>query len=93
MRTSISDLFDSAVRVPPLTRQTTYSSLPTSPRLGPLDFGIKPKELEKVLNEIKPGLSIWELLKDEAGADDWDGWVVEGKWCVDSTDALRAGNG
>ena len=28
----------------------------------------------------KEGLSLWELLKDERGTDDWEGWVVDGKW-------------
>ncbi|KAK6906918.1 hypothetical protein I203_100907 [Kwoniella mangroviensis CBS 8507] len=23
---------------------------------------------------------IWDLLKDEMGAEEWDGWVVDGKW-------------
>ncbi|WWD16768.1 hypothetical protein CI109_101200 [Kwoniella shandongensis] len=25
-------------------------------------------------------LGIWDLLKDEMGAEDWDGWIVDGKW-------------
>ncbi|ORY25255.1 eukaryotic membrane protein family-domain-containing protein [Naematelia encephala] len=26
------------------------------------------------------GLSLWDLLTDEAGAEDWEGWIVDGKW-------------
>jgi hypothetical protein len=26
------------------------------------------------------GPSLWELLKDESGAEGWEGWVVDGKW-------------
>jgi hypothetical protein len=25
------------------------------------------------------GVGLWELLQDEAGAEDWEGWVVDGK--------------
>ncbi|WVQ94316.1 hypothetical protein IAU59_001395 [Kwoniella sp. CBS 9459] len=25
-------------------------------------------------------LGIWDLLKDEMGAEEWDGWIVDGKW-------------
>lgn len=25
---------------------------------------------------------IWELLKDEMGAEDWEGWIADGKWSV-----------
>ena len=30
----------------------------------------------------KDGLGIWHLLMDDLDAEDWDGWVVDGKWCV-----------
>ena len=26
------------------------------------------------------GLSMWDLLRDEVGVEDWDGWIVDGKW-------------
>jgi hypothetical protein len=26
------------------------------------------------------GLSMWDLLRDEGGMEDWDGWIVDGKW-------------
>ena len=28
------------------------------------------------------GLSLWDLLRDEVGAEEWEGWVVDGKWSV-----------
>jgi hypothetical protein len=33
---------------------------------------------EKV--EEDHGLSMWDLLKDEVGVEDFDGWIVDGKW-------------
>lgn len=27
-----------------------------------------------------PTPSLWDLLKDEQGLENWDGWVVDGKW-------------
>lgn len=29
----------------------------------------------------KGGISLWDLLRDEAGAEEWEGWIVDGKWC------------
>lgn len=102
--------------MPPLTRQTTYSSLPPSPRYDEYDIGTeKVKEFEEALgrlakgglrrssvsasavprslsvNDLRPsdgkveekedeGMSMWDLLKDEVGVEDWDGWIVDGKW-------------
>jgi hypothetical protein len=120
---SASDIFGSVVP-PPLTRHTTYSSLPPSPRLadegselyarlGKRGLGIS--ELESKLGQLvddgvdvdevfwparsrrgtmeqteRPVLeareetvaepSLWDLLKDEAGAEGWEGWAVDGKW-------------
>ena len=121
--------------MPILSRQTTYSSLPPSPRDEvELEFtrGLGIKELKDVLSklnaEARPGtaradhgdevrletpretegvkdgresirltpetsektdegkkrvggLGIWDLLKDEVGSEEWDAWVVDGKWC------------
>ena len=110
--------------MPPLTRQTTYSSLPPSPRYEDYDFAGKVdiKEFEEALGRIgkgglrrssvsasavprslsvndmlsgggsgggagkseeteeDAGVSMWDLLKDEVGVEDWDGWIVDGKW-------------
>jgi hypothetical protein len=111
--------------MPPLTRQTTYSSLPPSPRYEDYDFSTKVnvKEFEEALGRLgkgalrrssvsasaipRPlgeskdedsgkvkekkrseveggdqdqGLSMWDLLRDEVGVEDWDGWIVDGKW-------------
>jgi hypothetical protein len=115
--------------MPPLTRQTTYSSLPPSPRYEDYDFSGKSgasigvKEFEEALwrigglrrssvsasavplhrdglglgtgrtqkressgdgqegkNGDGEGLSMWDLLRDEVGVEDWDGWIVDGKW-------------
>jgi hypothetical protein len=112
--------------MPTLTRQTTYSSLPPSPRYEDYDLGgkIDAKDFEEALgrlgvkgalrraslsagavprvvgdadgksfvaskdrNEPQPeekstseGLSMWDLLRDESEMEDWDGWIVEGKW-------------
>jgi hypothetical protein len=113
--------------MPPLTRQTTYSSLPPSPRYEQYDFAetkIKGKEFEEALGRLvngdgkekgrilslnvpayvdlnqsgmtegrgqvkvekeneeinEEGLSMWDLLRDEVGVEDWDGWIVDGKW-------------
>jgi len=30
--------------------------------------------------EEDEGMSMWDLLKDEVGVEDWDGWIVDGKW-------------
>ena len=31
--------------------------------------------------EDKPiSVSLWDLLRDEAGEDEWEGWVADGKW-------------
>jgi len=117
--------------MPPLTRQTTYSSLPPSPRYEDYDFpsknvgvGVGVKEFEEALGRLGglkrssisasavplaftrndlggsvdnikgkgkvvereeetkdgDGLSMWDLLRDEVGVEDWDGWIVDGKW-------------
>jgi hypothetical protein len=139
--------------MPPLTRQTTYSSLPPSPRYGEFNFGdeshgagsagvsgkggLAAQDFEEVLGRLKAaaaplktahtddirqrsspakdaakssapvsgsmhhsgegqtagnldptkdkprqslGLSLWDLLKDEGVEEEWDGWLVEGKW-------------
>jgi len=109
--------------MPTLTRQTTYSSLPPSPRYEDYNLGgkLEAKEFEEALGRLgvkgalrraslsaeavprsrsgshvaaasvpekkveqgkdaSDGLSMWDLLRDESGADDWDGWIVEGKW-------------
>lgn len=115
--------------MPPLTRQTTYSSLPPSPRYEDYDFpsknaGVGVKEFEEALGRLGglrrssvsasavplaftrnglggsvvdakgkgrvlereeetkdgDGLSMWYLLRDEVGVEDWDGWIVDGKW-------------
>lgn len=31
---------------------------------------------------FKEIFGIWELLKDEMGVEDWEGWIVDGKWFV-----------
>ncbi|WRT65422.1 uncharacterized protein IL334_002365 [Kwoniella shivajii] len=42
-----------------------------------LDF----KELRGLNEDGKVEVSgIWDLLKDEMGAEEWDGWLVDGKW-------------
>ncbi len=134
LHTTSSAIFDHP-GIPPLSRRTTYSSLPPSPGLEiDLDFsrGVGKQELEEVLERLnaKAGPAtarlqdvkkkgeeswsvrptsetanvgnagqgdgtrsdspegkkrveasgIWDLLKDELGAEDWDGWVVDGKW-------------
>lgn len=28
----------------------------------------------------KEGLSLWDLLRDEDAADQWEGWIADGKW-------------
>jgi hypothetical protein len=104
--------------MPPLTRQTTYSSLPPSPRYDEYDIGTeKVNEFEEALGRLAKGglrrssvsasavprsfsvddmrtagvrkavekeedegMSMWDLLKDEVGVEDWDGWIVDGKW-------------
>ena len=105
--------------MPPLTRQTTYSSLPPSPRYDEYDIGTeKVTEFEEALGRLAKGglrrssvsasavprsfsvddmrttgpgrkaeekeedegMSMWDLLKDEVGVEDWDGWIVDGKW-------------
>lgn len=30
--------------------------------------------------ETKPGLSLWDLLRDEDAAEQWEGWIADGKW-------------
>lgn len=119
---------------PPLARQTTYSSLPPSPRLvletdkrrglgileledklarigvdpepdeefwparsrrGTIDESSRPElymspgQSERDLRSPSPESgpeatqtepSLWDLLKDEAGAEGWEGWAVDGKW-------------
>lgn len=30
----------------------------------------------------RTGLSIWDLLRDEDAAEQWEGWIADGKWCV-----------
>lgn len=125
--------------MPVLTRQTTYSSLPPSPRFedyGKLDrdrrhfddaldrlsaglhqrsksshegvppvteLGFSPTVQESDEQGLAngnaeeaagrrerddthadevgaEGLSLWDLLRDEVGVEDWDGWIVDGKW-------------
>jgi hypothetical protein len=107
--------------MPPLTRQTTYSSLPPSPRYEDYDFAgkVNIKEFEEALGRLGKGglrrssvsasavprsfsvndmttgdkssnmeekveedhgLSMWDLLKDEVGVENFDGWIVDGKW-------------
>ncbi len=151
LHTSASEVFSQVSLPPPLTRHTTYSSLPPSPRHeSRLDFGISKtqglgiRDLEDMLVkltssntetprfdrkdfdnageddefwpassrrqsviEIHPegaqsppsdvdhgrgvsktdqnshkDVSFWDLLKDEVGAEDWDGYFVDGKWYV-----------
>ncbi|RXK38837.1 hypothetical protein M231_03893 [Tremella mesenterica] len=137
--TSASDYF-ALPGAPQLTRVTTYSSLPPSPRHD-FSFDHRPEttELEEVLHRLQrdtaldiedevdqfweaevgdvigedhhavgtrssvevvdklekaieldrpdtpaPGqvgsTSVWNLLIDEDGAEEWDGWIVDGKW-------------
>lgn len=128
--------------MPTLTRQTTYSSLPPSPRYEPYELGQevdKRRGFEEALERLTrtrssvddtrakegedqheskrtrqdeavggkaavgkdvnrksgtsrdqreheqletegEGLSLWDLLRDEVGVEDWDGWIVDGKW-------------
>lgn len=32
------------------------------------------------VKETKPGLSLWDLLRDEDAAEQWEGWIADGKW-------------
>ncbi|WVQ83537.1 hypothetical protein IAT38_005678 [Cryptococcus sp. DSM 104549] len=32
------------------------------------------------LAQVVPPLRMWDLLKDEMGSEDWDGWIADGKW-------------
>lgn len=32
------------------------------------------------VKEKKPGLSLWDLLRDEDAAEQWEGWIADGKW-------------
>ncbi|WWC87545.1 uncharacterized protein L201_002435 [Kwoniella dendrophila CBS 6074] len=156
LHTSASQIFD--LTSSPITRGTTYSSLPPTPR-GEIDFeftvpppsqkkGLGIKELDSVLNKLNASSSshvkadtededefwparsrrptitennynpeeavrlsspepeeelgqihesinqfkglneegkieisgLWDLLKDEMGAEEWDGWIIDGKW-------------
>ncbi|KAK4685453.1 transmembrane anterior posterior transformation protein 1, partial [Tremellales sp. Uapishka_1] len=117
LHTSASELFH-ALTAPSMSRQTTYSSLPPSPREAHVDLdfgrhGLGIRELEQLGEDdrfwpalsrrntfegerarartpepeveaegdkAEEGMSIWELLRDEVGAEEWDGWIVEGKW-------------
>ena len=128
------------VHMPSLTRQTTYSSLPPSPRyetyelekdprrgfeealerltrtrssgddprrnldgqprgqggseIGQAEIKTPQGSLDRQGNAQEPeqeqsggggegegeGLSLWDLLRDEVSVEDWDGWIVDGKW-------------
>jgi hypothetical protein len=41
-----------------------------------------PETEEDSEHEAKEGVSIWDLLRDEVGAEEWEGWAVDGKWLV-----------
>jgi hypothetical protein len=118
-------IYEKGVRIPVLTRQTTYSSLPPSPRVDGFDRDIQREgvgvDIEDVLDRLgegegevyweaedngvdrerereemrspspevgleekegKGGISLWDLLRDEAGAEEWEGWIADGKWYV-----------
>lgn len=32
------------------------------------------------VKERKTGLSLWDLLRDEDAAEQWEGWIADGKW-------------
>jgi hypothetical protein len=48
-------------------------------KIPPGDRGTTGQEQE-VNQEQGEGLSLWDLLRDEVGVEDWDGWIVDGKW-------------
>ena len=28
------------------------------------------------------GSSLWDVLTDDDGQEDWEGWIIDGKWCA-----------
>jgi hypothetical protein len=60
-------------------------SEPMSPGMEPLSpgaetplgsSGLPPNESFRDTS----GLSLWELLRDEDAAEQWEGWIADGKW-------------
>ena len=49
----------------------------------PQPFDGSESEEEKTSKGPQSALpSLWDLLKDDMGDEVWEGWVVDGKWCV-----------
>jgi hypothetical protein len=73
-----------------LKLQTEYEPMspgsePMSPGMEPLSpgaetplgsSGLPPNESFRDTS----GLSLWELLRDEDAAEQWEGWIADGKW-------------
>ncbi|ODN80829.1 hypothetical protein L202_02972 [Cryptococcus amylolentus CBS 6039] len=64
-------------------RRSTDDDELTSPTSAAVDTDSTRRGSDVKLGPIQSKtdvLGIWDLLKDEMGAEDWDGWVVDGKW-------------
>ncbi|WVQ73897.1 hypothetical protein IAR50_003478 [Cryptococcus sp. DSM 104548] len=62
-------------------RRSTDDDELTSPTSATADLGHRDSDVKLGPIQSKTDvLGIWDLLKDEMGAEDWDGWVVDGKW-------------
>lgn len=53
---------------------------PARSRRGTVDESHRPTEAQMKVPQETPRSSLWDLLTDEAGAEGWDGWAVDGKW-------------
>lgn len=59
----------------------------TSPPLSPTSVNevehadeVKVDDLPPNVPSDRAGLSIWDLLRDEDAAEQWEGWIADGKW-------------
>lgn len=77
-------------QTPPIVANAVQPQSPIAEEEEPNDTA-EPKEPPSI-----PGieqLSIWDLLKDEDAAEQWEGWIADGKWYVGLCSPLTTGSG
>ncbi|EJT47039.1 hypothetical protein A1Q1_04282 [Trichosporon asahii var. asahii CBS 2479] len=61
-----------------LTKETTR--LKPEPEVDEPASPVEDSTPPNRVKETKPGLSLWDLLRDEDAAEQWEGWIADGKW-------------
>lgn len=67
---------------PARSRRQTLDTSQVPPLISPTSETHSVPDRDEAEAREESGLSIWDLLRDEEAAEQWEGWIADGKWYV-----------